>query len=63
MQAVVAWRKSGVPAFFTIDAGPNVHVFCLVDEVLQVEALLRQVEGVQEVLTALPGGPARLEFS
>jgi hypothetical protein len=28
-----------------------------------VEALLRQVPGVQEVLTASPGGPARLEFS
>jgi diphosphomevalonate decarboxylase len=63
MQAVVAWRRSGVPVFFTIDAGPNVHVFCPAEQVLQVEALLRQVPGVQEVLTALPGGPARLEFS
>ena len=63
MQAVVAWRKSGLPVFFTIDAGPNVHVICLADEVLRVEALLRQIPGVQDVLTALPGGPARLEFS
>ncbi len=63
MQAVVAWRKSGLPVFFTIDAGPNVHVFCLADEVHRVEALLRQIPGVQDVLTALPGGPARLEFS
>ena len=63
MRAVVAWRRSGVPVFFTIDAGPNVHVLCPADEVLQVEALLRQVEGVEEVLRALPGGPARLEFS
>ena len=63
MQAVVAWRRSGLPVFFTIDAGPNVHVFCPAEQVLQVEALLRQVPGVQEVLTALPGGPARLEFS
>jgi len=63
MRAVVAWRRSGVLVFFTIDAGPNVHVLCPADEVLQVEALLRQVEGVEEVLRALPGGPARLEFS
>jgi diphosphomevalonate decarboxylase len=63
MQAVVAWRRSGLPVFFTIDAGPNVHVFCPAGQVLQVEALLRQIQGVQEVLTALPGGPARLEFS
>jgi diphosphomevalonate decarboxylase len=63
MQAVVAWRHSGLPVFFTIDAGPNVHVFCPAEHALQVEAMLRQVQGVQEVLVALPGGPARLEFS
>ena len=27
IHAVRQWREEGVPAFFTIDAGPNVHVF------------------------------------
>lgn len=26
MDAVISWRMSGLPVYFTIDAGPNVHV-------------------------------------
>ena len=26
MNAVREWRKKGVAAYFTIDAGPNVHI-------------------------------------
>ncbi len=28
IQSVIAWRKDGIPACYTIDAGPNVHVLC-----------------------------------
>jgi len=27
MRAVVSWRREGVAAFYTLDAGPNVHEF------------------------------------
>ncbi len=60
LQAVPAWRKSGIPVFYTIDAGPNVHVLCPEAHKGTVAALLQEVPGVQEVLTAHPGGPARL---
>lgn len=60
MKAVQAWRAAGLAACYTIDAGPNVHVICerVVQE--QVEARLRQIPGIQDVLVAFPGGPARL---
>ena len=60
MQAVRGWRQQGVPVAYTIDAGPNVHVLCPQAEVEKVRAWLADVPGVQEVLTALPGGAARL---
>jgi diphosphomevalonate decarboxylase len=60
MRSVIEWRASGVPACYTIDAGPNVHVICQADVSQQVAARLNQIEGVQSVLTARPGGPARL---
>ncbi len=66
MQAVAEWRQGGIPAAYTIDAGPNVHVICPGSFALQVGKLLRQIPGVHQVLTAHPGGPARLvegEFS
>lgn len=63
MKAVGEWRKAGLPVCYTIDAGPNVHVLCLASAAGQVELRLREMDGVQDVLTARPGGPARLEFS
>jgi diphosphomevalonate decarboxylase len=60
MLAVVEWRKKGLAACYTIDAGPNVHVICLADHARQVEEHLIEINGVQSVLTAYPGGPARI---
>lgn len=63
MKAVIEWRKGGVPVCYTIDAGPNVHVLCLGTASSLVQQRLKEIEGVQNVLTASPGGPARLENS
>ena len=63
MKAVGEWRKDGLSVCYTIDAGPNVHVLCLSAAASEAESLLRKMEGIQDVLTARPGGPARLEFS
>jgi diphosphomevalonate decarboxylase len=60
MKAVQSWRAAGLAACYTIDAGPNVHVICERPDQEQVEARLRQTPGVQDVLIAYPGGPARL---
>jgi diphosphomevalonate decarboxylase len=60
MQAVQKWRREGIAACYTVDAGPNVHVICEQEYQEQVEVRLRQITGVQEVLVASPGGPARL---
>jgi diphosphomevalonate decarboxylase len=60
MQRVIELRASGLPVCFTLDAGPNVHVITLSPYVQQLSVELRLIEGVQQVLTASPGGPARL---
>ena len=60
MRTVQELRRSGIPAAYTIDAGPNVHVLTLSSAASQVIANLAQLESVQQVLTAVPGGPAIL---
>ena len=60
MKAVQAWRGEGLATCYTVDAGPNVHVICERGDQEQVEARLRQITGVQDVLVAYPGGPTRL---
>ncbi len=60
MESVRAWRADGLQAAYTVDAGPNVHVLCPQSEIKMVQSLLLQIPGVNNVLSATVGGPARL---
>jgi diphosphomevalonate decarboxylase len=61
IDAVRRFREDGVPAFFTIDAGPNVHVITPQPHAGHLRGALAGIGGVQTVLSAPPGGPARLQ--
>ena len=60
MHAVRAWRATGRPVAYTLDAGPNVHVLCPHSEAAAVQTDLAALPGVREVRLATVGGPARL---
>lgn len=60
MHAVAAWRAEGLQAGYTLDAGPNVHVLSAAADAPEVAARLGKIPGVQRVLQAGAGGPARL---
>jgi diphosphomevalonate decarboxylase len=60
MEAVRSWRKDGLQAAYTIDAGPNVHVLCPQNELENVRDRLSAVTGVSSVLTARVGGAAQI---
>ena len=60
MNRVRAWRAEGIPACYTVDAGPNVHVLCPEAEAHLVDKRLRQIPGVDDVLVARAGGPAKI---
>lgn len=60
IQAVQAWRASGLPVCYTIDAGPNVHVLCPTEESVRVRRLLVETPGVEQVLVSPAGGAAHL---
>jgi len=57
---VRAWRASGLPVGYTVDAGANVHVICLRDYANEVEKRLRELPGVTDVLVAGVGGAAQI---
>ena len=61
MKAIADWRQHGLPACYTLDAGPNVHILCLEESADQVKSKLAEFPEVCEVLISRPGGPARLE--
>jgi diphosphomevalonate decarboxylase len=60
IQAVQGWRADGIPVYFTVDAGPNVHLICEAKDAAAVEAQTRALPGVLGILVSRPGGPAHL---
>ena len=60
LHAVWRLRASGIPVFFTIDAGPQLKAVCAPGARTEVERTLRAVPGVLEVLTSALGPGAEL---
>ncbi len=60
LETVWQLRAEGVPAYFTIDAGPQVKVLCHAQNQATVQAALAATQGVQEVFVCHPGSGAHL---
>ncbi|MCC6567778.1 MAG: diphosphomevalonate decarboxylase [Anaerolineales bacterium] len=60
MEAVRMWRADGLPACYTMDAGANVHALTLESEAQGIEKKLREINGVENILVARPGGAAKI---
>lgn len=55
-------RQQGLQCYFTIDAGPQVKVLCLPQDVEKVEEHLKEFRGVKRIIrTSLGRGAKRLE--
>lgn len=60
MHAVENWRKNGLAVYFTIDAGPNVHLICEAKDEGQVLEKAKMLQGIQWVLVNKPAQGAHL---
>ena len=60
INGVRQWRMEGIPVCYTVDAGPNVHVICPETEAYIIDKRLRKIQGVNDVLIARTGGPAKI---
>jgi diphosphomevalonate decarboxylase len=62
LHAVRRWREDDkLPVYFTIDAGPNVHLICEAGSAPAVHAQLGELACVQKVIVSAPGpAPLRL---
>jgi diphosphomevalonate decarboxylase len=60
MKHVQRWRNDRLSAYFTIDAGPNVHILTLPEDAKEVEARLKEMPEVLEVIHSKPGSDAMI---
>ncbi|MCX6730750.1 MAG: diphosphomevalonate decarboxylase [Candidatus Roizmanbacteria bacterium] len=50
MKAVKRLREEGISAYFTIDAGPNIHIICLQKDIDHIEKRIKTIPGVLETI-------------
>lgn len=55
MDTIRRWRAQGLPVYFTIDAGPNVHVLC---EGNNEHLVLENLQGLNGIETIIANKPA-----
>lgn len=56
IQAVRQWREEeGMAVYFTIDAGPNLHLICEGGEVASVTERLQAMDEVERIIVSRPG--------
>lgn len=60
ISSIQDWRSQGIPVFFTIDAGPNVHLICEAKDEEAVVQKVREIAGVEKVIVNKPARGARL---
>ena len=60
MQLIEELRATGIPCYYTMDAGPNVKVLCLEKDVAQIKAKLAEAFSQEQLLLAAPGPGAHL---
>lgn len=56
------WRDKGIPVYFTIDAGPNVHLICREKDEGRVIERLRKIRGIKKIIVNKPARGARVIF-
>lgn len=52
------WREQGLQVYFTIDAGPNVHLICEDYQEAELLTQLRHLDGVEQIFTSGAGNGA-----
>lgn len=60
MLAIVNWRNMGLEAYFTLDAGPTVHVICEGKNVAKLVKQLKKLEGIKDIIVNTPSIGARV---
>lgn len=60
MKLVSHWRADGLPVYFTINTGQDIHLICEQKDVEKVKSKLKQIAEVKEIIVNNPGEGTRL---
>lgn len=60
MKLISHWRIEGLPVYFTINTGQDIHLICEEENVEKVKEKLKELDFVKEIIINTPGEGTRL---
>lgn len=60
MKKVSFWRNKGLPVYFTVDTGQNIHLFVEGKNIKKLVLELKKLEGIKNIIVNTPGEGTRL---
>ena len=60
MHSIIKWRETGLEAYFTMDAGPQVKVLCLEKDLNELKSRLEAMDSVMRTITCKPGDATKV---
>lgn len=60
MLATQCWRQEGLESYFTIDAGPTVHIICQGKNKKEIVKRLKMIKGIKKIVVNKPAKGAHL---
>ncbi len=60
MKLTSCWRKEGIPVYFTINTGQDIHLIVEQNNVEKIKAELKKLDFVKDIIINIPGAGARL---
>lgn len=60
IKAVQQWREKGLESYFTIDAGPAVHLICQTQDEQAIVKKLKKIKGMSKIVVNRPAVGARI---
>lgn len=55
IHSIIQWRSEGLKSYFTMDAGPQVKVFCLQKDVKKLQQKIENIPGVKQTIVCKIG--------
>ncbi len=60
MREVINWRREGLPVYFTIDAGPHLHLICQKKDESSIVKRLKAIKEIKKIIVNFPSAGARI---
>ena len=60
IQSVIDWRENDLESYFTIDAGPQVKILCLENNVKKIVENCKKIGGIKDIIVAKPGEGSKI---